>query len=55
MNKACSMPYNDQSVKTPKISTYMKNKTLYLNDLYLLANIRQMVGRLKTETFSTSA
>jgi len=48
------MPYNDQSVKTPKISTYMKNKTLYLNDLYLLANIRQMVGQLKTETFSTN-
>jgi len=49
------MPYNDQSVKTPKSSTYMKNKSLYLNDLFLSENIRQMVGRLKTEIFSTSA
>jgi len=55
MNKACSMPYNDQPVKTPKIPTHMKNKTLYLNDLYFLTNIRKMVGRLKIETFSTSA
>jgi len=55
MNKASSMPHNDQSEKTPKSPTHMKNKTLYLNDLYFLTNIRQMVGRLKTETFSTSA